>query len=40
VHDYHAFLEKHSNNDIVHSSGIQYIPVDSISEVLEIMFQK
>lgn len=40
VHDYHAFLEKHSNNDIVHSSGIKYIPVDSISEVLEIMFQK
>jgi ATP-dependent Lon protease len=38
--EYNAFLEKHGNNDIIRSSGIQYIPVDTISEVLEIMFQK
>lgn len=40
VHDYDAFLEKYRNNDILLISGIQYIPVDTISEVLEIMFQK
>jgi len=40
VHEYDEFLEKHRSNDIVHNSGIQYIPVDTISEVLEIMFQK